>query len=348
MDKNIDLKTPENVARLYNGIRSSELYNIPRPVKKENRVSVMVAFTPNPYLALHFFDHMKNWIGDVDEVFIAVEGENTKFNGEIKNFISNLFLHNKISNFEYGQPMDQGEVFDKMFPFVTGDILVTMDSDYIIKKRGYLKKYLKQIESGTYDIIGSRGGACYKELRAFLDPYVAHDKDKNLRVNPFLSFWKVETLKKIVGLSFAGKEIKKGDIIFPKAEVKAPADGWVDPFVLAYLAYTEYDKKIFITKQDAEPPDTFHYSGMSWTYRYYLSNENGLTPDGTLVGNKFKLRIFHLALHIALYENYRGRYPDKEYNDFVGETLEQHRGFAKDHKQLLEDDIKIFNAIIKL
>lgn len=314
--------------------------------------SLIIAFTPNPYLALHFYDTLPNFIDDIDEMIIGIDGEDTPFNIKVKNFIYNLFESEKITNCIYRGPMDQGQVFDRLYKHCQGDILITMDSDLIIKKKGYLEKWIKVIESGNIDLIGSTGGHIDKGLREAVFSNIRIGGPDNVpigRINPFLSFWRMSILKQIKDLTFAGKDLKEGDMLFPKAGIKAPADGYVDPFVLAFLGFTEHTEKILITK-DEDPPDCFHYGGLSWIYRSYLVNtKKKITPDGTKLARN-NMRLYHFAGEVALFDYYKDRFPHQDYNDFVAETIGQHKELCEKqgHKQTLEHYINVWNEIIKL
>ena len=103
--------------------------------EQENRkVSVMLAFVCNPYLAiLQKRLYLKYWKDEIDELLINVNGRNDV----IRKFIIDLWKDDDKVSLIVDTPTEirQGTAFETLYPGVLGKVLVTIDSDNFIYKK---------------------------------------------------------------------------------------------------------------------------------------------------------------------------------------------------------------------
>lgn len=146
------------------------------------KISAITTFWNNPYLAVYFKRlYEKYWKDEVDELWVCVHGDNKPVN----HFIHGLFEHSKITAIPLPE---MGAALDYIYPYLKGDVLVTIDSDNFITQKGVISKYVSMI--GEYDAIGTYGGSS-KPLS------VGEDLKKHfgiVRLNSFLSFWNKKKL----------------------------------------------------------------------------------------------------------------------------------------------------------
>ena len=237
----------------------SKPYNV-LDTTSNKKVSVMLAFTCNPYLAvLQKQTYLKFWKDEVDEVLVNVNGKNP----EIGEFIANLWREDdKVAFVEYiPAEQRQGAAFNTLFHMVTGNVLVTLDSDNFVYKKGVIKKYSDMIFNEQYEVIGSKGN----HIRP---PQVAEIYCKKYgfcRYNPFMAFFRTKMIKHLDNHNFGTWGFRKGDRLSTTGEFSA--DGSMD--VMAFLSIGILEKVGDKHLEIAEnvPGDYMHISAMSSIFR---------------------------------------------------------------------------------
>lgn len=228
------------------------------------KISVMMAFVCNPYLAvLQKKTYLKYWKDEVDEVLINVNGRNER----IRTFIEELWADEKVvwmDNVDW--EMRQGAAFDRLYPHATGEVLMTMDSDNFVYRTGSLSKFRDMIltnnNDGQYDAIGSTGLHAYPVSVAVL----AQNKYRKVRYNPFMSFWRRSIVNKIPkeGFTFGTYNYVAGTKYKPLGEIKE--DGWMDVMSKFSLDFFAISDKTLNIPQTVNG-EYMHMTGISSIFR---------------------------------------------------------------------------------
>ena len=278
-----------------------------------NKTSVLLAFVANPFLAVFMKNNYLNfWKDEVDEVLININGRNKM----IVDFIVSLWNEdNKVKFIDVvDREMRQGDAFDRIYPKATGDILMTIDSDNYVYKKGVVSRYVNWVREGKFDAIGSRGHHAYPaEVSDILV-----NKYGIIRLNPFMSFWRRDLVEKMDVITFRTYNYKAGEKFEPIGTFLL--DGWMDcmaRFSLQYWQFTKNYKVIDPTFQG----EYVHMSGVSSVFR---RNFKGLEDnDGQKYNEKHlnKQKIYFWALYYLLYEATKNEIPFEDYKK------EYERGF---------------------
>lgn len=203
----------------------------------KNDISCLIAFVCNPYLAvMQKQTYLKYWKDEIDELLINVNGRND----QIRKFIVDLWKDDdkvKVVN-DLPAEMRQGTAFDSLCPAVEGKVLMTLDSDNFIYKKGVVEAHSNMILSGQYDAVGSAGHHARPVKVA--DKLVS--KYTTVRLNPFMSFWNMGIVMRIPNLTFGTHSIEKGE----RWRFYGDVDERISLDVMSYfsLQFFELSKKI--------------------------------------------------------------------------------------------------------
>lgn len=219
----------------------------------------MVAFVCQPYVAALFKrSYEKYWKDEVDEVLVNVNGRNSK----IRKLIVDMWKKDDKVSFvdDVDWEMRQGKAFDRLYPHVSGQVLMTVDSDNFVYKKDVVSKFSNMIMNRQYDAVGSRGLHAYPK-RVMSD---AVERYGIVRLNPFMSFWRKDIVDKIENLTFGTFNYKEGDEFKPLDRMSE--GGWMDVMSKFSLDYFYYAKRYLLIPgtQDGE---YIHLSGISSIYR---------------------------------------------------------------------------------
>ena len=170
-------------------------------------VSAICTFWNNPYLAVYFKRLYESyWKDEVDELLVCVHGSDKKVN----HFIADLFPNSRITAIPLPE---MGAALDYIYPFVKGDILMTIDSDNFITKKGVVKKHIELMGGEDcihrFEAIGTAG----KSSRPL---WIGDEVAKHfglVRLNSFLSFWDKKRLDE-APFTFQRMKFKKGENLF--------------------------------------------------------------------------------------------------------------------------------------
>lgn len=141
------------------------------------KVSAVSTFNGNPYLAVYWKRlYEKYWKDEVDELWVCIHGDNKSVN----HFIHGLFKNSKITAIPLPE---MGAALDYIYPYLKGDVLVTVDSDNFITEKFVISRNVLLLKE--YAAVGIFGGSA--------KPFsVSDDLQKHfgiVRLNSFLSFW---------------------------------------------------------------------------------------------------------------------------------------------------------------
>lgn len=130
--------------------------------------AVLLAYPGDPFLLnywLHFFDNV--WGSEVDALYI---GMNTPIEEKVVEFIYNRIEKSRQKTgkkivVEYQDHMaDHGPTINKLLDLCTEDLVMLIEDDGFIFKAGKVKECFEAIESGQFDIVGSKRGSCHMEI----------------------------------------------------------------------------------------------------------------------------------------------------------------------------------------
>lgn len=308
--------------------------------RKNLTTTALLAFVCNPYLAvLQKRTYLKYWKDEVDQVLVNVNG----INSMIRKFIVDLWQDEKVVVIEEAGRMNQGTAFDGLYPKATGDIIMTLDSDNFIYKKGIVTRFKALIESGEFDAVGSTGQhAKPAELATWIEK-----KYGTVRLNPFMAFFRKEVIDKIKDVTFTTYGFCPGDYIPLLGTMKEK--GWLDVMSYFCIKFGEAsDKKpYFFAFDHTVSGEYFHMYGISSIFRrcfHSLEYTNTQKYEET----KYTSSLFYMCRYYLLYEATKDEVLFPEYNkeyekgflDNLGKTestMEQLLEVSEDLKKLHTD-----------
>jgi len=264
--------------------------------------SLLLTFISDPYHALLFHDRWEFFKDEVDQTCVGVAGKLPKVN----DFIADLWGKNVV--FRTDIHRNQGQSFNEIYPHTTNDVIITMDSDNYVFKKGLVRNYSDMIGK-DYDIIGSEG-LHIKPSSLIQD---MHKYFGYVRINPFMSFWNREILNKIENLSWETFYFKKGDKL---GDYTFPEEGYVDQMGGMSLKSFLLTKRVLIIESD-KFPEYRHPGAMATATAHHLGKDDG----SATIGNSNPLAINNALDHTRIgwwlfaFEMTKDRYPDKAFND---------------------------------
>ena len=296
----------------------------------------MIAFVCNPYLAvLQKRTYEKYWKDEVDEVLINVNGRNDT----IRKFIVDLWKDDDKVVFvdEVPKEIRQGPAFNRLYPHVTGNVLMTIDSDNFIYKKGIVSEFGRLIVEGIHDSIGSMGLHAYPQemMRKITGKY------GTVRLNPFMAFFNNDIIKQIKDIDFGTEAFKKGDVIPYLGGMEH--NGWIDIMGKLCIQFFQISKNYYLIKA-TEPGKYYHMSGISSLYRRKFRS---LEDDDEQKFRAGSLDAFqnhgYWAMYYTLYQSTKGEVPfpdyNKEYEEGFHHNLRQ-SGSSYEVMKEVEADIK--------
>ncbi|TAL40042.1 MAG: hypothetical protein EPN89_20175 [Methylovulum sp.] len=209
---------------------------------------------PFPFkLTFHFFE--KIWQDEVDKLFVLLDGP---IEIEVVEFIRKFVTKNPKVVFKYiGHPIDHGPALTEMFNASNEDIVIFIESDSVIFKKGIVDKYCKLIEDGSIDCVGSPRGSCDKQI---YDREVAHfhlPADIQPNYWPCFFFARRKDLQK-TDLHFAGRNFKAGEYI-PQLDWTVPSHQGTDTFVWMSIQLRALGLRFLNVEQYHGNLHDFHY-----------------------------------------------------------------------------------------
>lgn len=279
---------------------------------KNNSVSCLIAFVCNPYLAvLQKETYLKYWKDEIDEILINVNGRNN----QIRKFIVDLWKDDdkvKVIN-ELPGEMRQGVAFDSLLPAVEGKVLMTLDSDNFIYKKGVIRDHANIILSGEADSVGSQGFHARPKWAA----NALIQKFTTVRLNPFMSFWNMDIVKQINNVTFKNFSFEQGEKFRFIGDIKER----VTLDVMAYFSvqFFEISKKIMKIPSEKEG-QYIHVGALSSIYR---KNFMGLENYSNTQYERAKLKQHsnYYTWYYMIYEATKDKVSLPEYNKAYEENF---------------------------
>lgn len=176
--------------------------------------AAILPYPGDPFLLLywlHFYDTV--WGKEIDKLYIYL---NSPIEQPVVDFIKKLCLERNI-NLQYLPHMgDHGPAITRTLDIVEEDLVMLVEDDGFIFKPGIVDFCFSQLESGEYDIVGSKRGSCHEEIltaaqRKWGIQYEGEgDQGPNFWPNFFFAS---KALLQSTDRNFAAKAWHKGDYI---------------------------------------------------------------------------------------------------------------------------------------
>lgn len=177
--------------------------------------AAILPFPGDPFLLyywLSLFD--KYWKNEISTLYIYL---NSPIEEGVVRYIKEICMRYPQVNLQYNPTqIDHGEAINRSLDIVQEEYIMLVEDDGFVFKSGQVDVCFSYLESGHYDIVGSKRGSCHTEIlkraRAIwgLDYDGLGDQGPNFWPNFF--FIKKELLLK-TDRNFCGKAWKKGDVI---------------------------------------------------------------------------------------------------------------------------------------
>jgi hypothetical protein len=288
---------------------------------EEKMRTLMMCFVSDPYHALLFRESFDIFKDEFDQVIVGISGKIPKVN----DFIKELYKDCEVPWIVYYH-MNQGQVFDKIYPHVKGDILITMDSDNYIFKKGIISRYSSLIEKGEYDIVGTHGK--HAKPSEFADALIK--KFGYVRINPFMSFWKKELIDKLDNLTFQSRVWVQAGMYDREIDWKMETDSSLDHMGILTLRLIRNGARINIIPAE-NPPEWIHPGAMATAIKHHLLRDDATASlDGSDKKTCYNpVNIGLLGRWYFTWRRTKDKYPDKEFNDEYYRAIERKAGVSK-------------------
>lgn len=232
--------------------------------------AALLPYPGDPFLLnywLHFFETI--WGDEVDWLYIYL---NSPIEKPVVDYIHEICAkHSKIKLFYSDHQIEHGDVIDLMLSACTEEFVMLIEDDGFIFKKGQVDKCFGYLESGEYDIVGSKRGSCSQEILSRskqlynLDYSGEGDQGCNFWPNFFFS---KRNLLTSTDRRFGARTWKRGEEIVPLSrpgETYLAQDELVtgDTFVntsLQLQAAIPQSRIKYVPQYHGSPDDIEHYS----------------------------------------------------------------------------------------
>jgi len=307
--------------------------------------AALTGFISDPYITLLFKKSFDIWRDEVDQLLVCLHGgidEIDRFNASV--FEKDEKCYTDISDESFGE---LGLALDYLYPKIGKDVgvLITVDSDNFIFKKGIIERYASKI-GPELDVIGSPGLSANRGTTADV---IAPKNHGFVRFNTFLSFWDKEKIDTLEDWSFERFRLKDGDKIEEIGLQWSGKDGWIDTMSLLTIKFlSKYKRYLKLERKDIDKSEFIHIGGLSAMTRVSLEDpENkGKTMynrSGKYTNNTFQPS--RLAWHLFAFletvkqcplDNFNRRYKKALYNKITasGFSVDQVMPFVENIKKL--------------
>jgi hypothetical protein len=125
--------------------------------------AAILPYPGDPFLFnywLRFF--VRVWGDEVDTLYVYL---NSPIEAPVVEYIRSLCAERPKINFQYNpQQIEHGEAINRVLDIVTEKYIMLIEDDAFIFKSGYVNHCFGHLESGSYDIVGSKRGSCSLEI----------------------------------------------------------------------------------------------------------------------------------------------------------------------------------------
>lgn len=125
--------------------------------------AAILPYPGDPFLLnywLTFFDNV--WGDEVDKLYIYL---NSPIEKPVVDYIRELCASRPRINLQYENvQVEHGMAIDRTLNIVTEELVMLVEDDGFIFRKGMVDYCFSQLESGQYDIVGSKRGSCAMEI----------------------------------------------------------------------------------------------------------------------------------------------------------------------------------------
>lgn len=227
--------------------------------------AAILPFPGDPYLLnywLHLFD--THWHNEVDVLYI---GFNSPIESAMVRYIRDLCeARPNIKLFYWSEQMEHGAVIDAVLDMVREEYVMLIEDDGFIFKPHIVNECFKYIESGQYDIVGSKRGSCAMEIlkraQELWGLSYEGEGDQGPNFWPSFFFTKREILLR-TDRNFGAKAWKRGEVIealgnYVVQDEVANGDTMVH-MSLQLRAMIPQDRIFCVPQYHGHPDDMEHY-----------------------------------------------------------------------------------------
>lgn len=127
--------------------------------------AAFLPFPGDPFLLHYWLKLFKDtWIDEVDRLYIA---HNSSIEPEVAEYIEDLarrVVGDKLTFLYTPRQTDHGLAINQMLDACQEDHVMLIEDDGFIFKKGVVDQLFLQLESGNFDVIGSKRGSCSLEI----------------------------------------------------------------------------------------------------------------------------------------------------------------------------------------
>jgi hypothetical protein len=173
--------------------------------------AVFLPSSGDPFLLYKWLSCLDVWKDEVDQLYLLV---NANLSKETRSYIRTLIapFSEKVIYMEREHLIDHGPALKIMLDGCTEDLILLVEEDGMIFKKGIVEKCFKEIEDGEVDLIGSPRGSCPEELWSVENKLWPETPEQQPNFWPNFLFVKREDLLK-TDKHFAATSWEKGDFI---------------------------------------------------------------------------------------------------------------------------------------
>lgn len=257
-----------------------------------NRAAIL-PFPGDPFLLHYWFYYFDNvWSSEIDKLYVHM---NSAAENEVVEYVKKLCADRNVVFVYTDHMLQHGIAIDKVLDIVTEDIIMLIEDDAFIFKPGMVNYSFEQIESGKYDIVGSKRTSCSPEIvkrtsevyNVYDNPGIPGDYDNGTNFWPCFFFCRKQLLLK-TDRHFQMKTWKDGDVISYLKNYIVDKDMAGDTFVntsLQLRSMVPNDRILYVRQyhgsaydiEDAQNKRWLFDGNAPWTHVGSLSSGIGQT-----------------------------------------------------------------------
>lgn len=231
--------------------------------------AALLPFPGDPFLLHYWMEYFNEfWADEIDTLYIYF---NSPIEPQVVDYIIEFCMENPKINIEYyPQQIEHGEAINRMLDRVTEEYIMLIEDDGFIFKHGQVDKCFSYLESGEYEIVGSKRGSCATEIltrsQELYGLSYEGEGDQGCNFWPNFFFCKKELLLK-TDRNFGARAWNRGEELVPlsRENDKYYAQAEVvtsDTFVntsMQLLNLVPQDKIKYVPQYHGSPDDLDHF-----------------------------------------------------------------------------------------
>jgi hypothetical protein len=247
--------------------------------------AVLLPTPGDPFLIKYWIDLFNNiWSSEVQTLYVFV---NSPIEPEVMNYIKDILHQDNIYLITINRQIEHGDAIDALLNCVAGhnkeDYLMLVEDDGFIFNKDIINLAFSFIESGQFDIVGSKRGSCHQELldraKEIWNLDYTGEGDQGPNFWPCFFFCKRQTLLK-TDRNFKAKAWHRGEeITFLNNYIVKEEIICSDTFVntsLQLRALIPENRINYLPQFHGHPDDIEHY--YSQRYLFYKNSSGYIAP----------------------------------------------------------------------